>query len=980
MVSQKTLILSLGLVVVVATLALPLSAHPSLQSDAEHQQEETPHSPGMRRLTWWRWGRRNNNKKEKTTTEPTTTTEVPVTDYITTTKKPSRWRSWFSRAKEKISNAAKKVKGKYERGMSVVDNVAKNGFYKAGKAIVLGVKKVGNATITVGRKIKKGTKRIGSAVKRGYQKIRLKFSGPDEKFKILANRIKDKVESGDGRAVDLLKKIGIHITLSDQKITGSHVVSKNISVTEILKNEGMLSNKTSSSYHTALEDPEITASTDRTGINESIGSEISPAEDDDEFHSAEEYLTSEPNITDTKVEYERATTEVISSYESPISDTDRYETSSTIHQGTTTELSEPTFSESFTFLTESSSHEDMEYNIESTSSFLSTEENGTSTNIPVTNPSTDSVFKEDSSSSTITTGTSDSPLYLATISSFNESTKHSSVDQPLEETLLPITETTAASLNMNETGDTTTSSTIIPTTPVDIHPAISVNTIHPLNLDISVTENSTSGVLDEYKMTTLQHSSAAYINRDISPTTEAISLSTLHDTSPLSVTSPDFIIPLSGETSSFTSTITATPPTSTPTVTYASTTLTPTTDPSTTSSSTLPPTTSTITATSPITSEIVTTVLLPIISISTASEHLPTTLPQTTSTSTMVTSIPTTSNLPSTTSTFTTTTLPTTISTSTTTPLPSTTSISTTTLPPTTSIPIYITIPSTTSTSTTTTLPTTTSTPTTTTPLPTTSTSTTTTPLPTTSTSTTTTPLPTTSTSTTTTPPPTTSTSTTTTPLPTTTPPPTTSTSTTTTPLPTTSTSTTTTPLPTTSTSTTTTPLPTTSTSTTTTPLPTTSTSTTTTPLPTTSTSTTTTPLPTTSTSTTTAPPPTTLVVTIPPTTTQPPPPTTTIPSTYPPTPTIRTHPPTFTVTKMVDLAPTSPSTSIHGDKETIVEEAYVPPPFPDVFSDIEVHDRLREFYDNGDFSHAEMAELFNFDPDNYEYYKYDYNYEDYAR
>ncbi|XP_071513087.1 uncharacterized protein [Panulirus ornatus] len=74
------------------------------------------------------------------------------------------------------------------------------------------------------------------------------------------------------------------------------------------------------------------------------------------------------------------------------------------------------------------------------------------------------------------------------------------------------------------------------------------------------------------------------------------------------------------------------------------------------------------------------------------------------------------------------------------------------------------------------------------------------------------------------------------------------------------------------------------------------------------------------------------------------------------------------------DSTPDQPHVSLPPPEEPdrTEEEPYEPPPFPDVFNDIEVHDRLKDFYDSGGFTHAELTEIFNFDPDNYEYY-YDY-------
>ncbi|XP_064095495.1 mucin-2-like [Macrobrachium nipponense] len=791
MTPRTTIIAALGLLLVIATICiLPLSAHPSYRPVEEdgHYGVSRQSAPGMRRLTWWRWGRRNENKREKVSTEPpTTTVAAPMMEFITTTKKPSRWRAWFSKAKEKISKAAKtaankvkkdfaEVKDKYERGMLIVGDASKDGFYKAGKAIVLGAKKVGNATIKAGRTIKKGAKRLGSAVKRGYQKIRLRFAGPDEKFKILANRIKDKVESGDERAVELLKKIGIHVNVSDQKVIGSQVVNKNISVTEILRNEGMLSNK-SSSYFTALEEPEKTE------------------EGGDEFHSAEEDFASETNITDTKVEYERAKTESVTSPDSR----------TTLHlEDTTTETSISTFSGGVPLLTESSTQATLGDNVDSTGSVLSTEDERVSRILPTvtkSTPLTDSVSTEYSTSSTNAITTSDLHFHSTTMNSPTETfhttaispydddtTSSSLVDQPTEE--ISLSENTTASDNVMSNTDTsiqTTPSTISPTTFIDIDKPITANTMRPLHSDLSPK--------DDYETTSSSSSPAPLIER-ITSTTQVVS------SSPPSFTSPDFVT-IPEEASSVSSTVTSpattrhssstgmsTDVTSTPSVVYATTFGLEITNTSTTSPST------TTTYTSP-TTPVTTTSFLAAIST--------TTLPSATSPTTSTTLSPTTST--------------------------------TITIPPTTS--------------TTSTTPPTSNTPTT---------------------------------STTSTTPPTTSTTITT--------PPTTST-------------------------------------------------------------------------------------TVPPTT-PPPPPITTTSSTYLPTTTEKTHPPMLTETNRV-LPATPPSASIHGDEETAVEEAYVPPPFPDVFSDVEVHDRLREFYDNGDFSHAEMAEVFNFDPDNYEYYKYDYNYEDYA-
>ncbi|KAK7071239.1 hypothetical protein SK128_015143 [Halocaridina rubra] len=261
-------------------------------------------SPTLRRLTWWRWGNDDEEATEATSesvdaTFSTTSIPVPVT-----TEAQSRWRSWFTRAKDKLSRAAKKVKDElieakesYSRGLSYVGSAAKEGFKGAGRAIKTGAKKLGNATLTAGRAIKAGAKSFGTAIKRGYQKIRLKFSGENEKFKIVANRLKEKLEEGDERAKILMEKLGINITYSGDKILSSQIANKNISVTEVLRNEGMLSNK-SVSYYTAIEQPEI----DVFSItNESNHETIKP--DDsvhningrDEFYITETVILSENN-------------------------------------------------------------------------------------------------------------------------------------------------------------------------------------------------------------------------------------------------------------------------------------------------------------------------------------------------------------------------------------------------------------------------------------------------------------------------------------------------------------------------------------------------------------------------------------------------------------------------------------------------------------------------------------------------------------
>ncbi|KAF2347500.1 hypothetical protein FHG87_021745 [Trinorchestia longiramus] len=274
---------------------------------------------------------------------------------------------------------------------------------------------------------------------------------------------------------------------------------------------------------------------------------------------------------------------------------------------------------------------------------------------------------------------------------------------------------------------------------------------------------------------------------------------------------------------------------------------------------------------------------------------------------------------------------------------------------------------------------------------------------------------------TTTTPPP----STTTTTLPpsttTTTPPPST---TTTTPPPSTTTttlppSTTTTTLP---PSTTTTTLPPSTTTTTLPPTSTTTTTTTTTLPPTTSTTTTTTLPPTTTTTSTT----TTTTTTLPPTTTTLPPTTTILPTTtttLPPSTTTTTLPPTTTTTTTTTSPPTtttnppttptstalptaSTTTTAAGNFEADAEavlgsptegNGYFPDPFespgegndfpdpfsapaneegfPDIFNS-NVRDRLREVYERGDFSHDDLKNAFNFDPNDYHYY-YDYVYND---
>lgn len=188
--------------------------------------------------------------EEEVTEQPNTmTTRIPTVRTTsvssTSTKKPSRWRSWFSSAARKVKDELLEAREAYHTSMATV-----------GKAIVAG----GNATkegiLGAGRAIKKGAKRFGAAVKAGIRKVRLKFAGSGEKFRIVANRLKEKLEAGDGRALALMEKLGINVAFFGSRITGSSVENNSLPVSEILKKEGLFLNK-SASYNTVVESPNI---------------------------------------------------------------------------------------------------------------------------------------------------------------------------------------------------------------------------------------------------------------------------------------------------------------------------------------------------------------------------------------------------------------------------------------------------------------------------------------------------------------------------------------------------------------------------------------------------------------------------------------------------------------------------------------------------------------------------------------------------
>ncbi|XP_045132515.1 defective chorion-1 protein, FC177 isoform-like, partial [Portunus trituberculatus] len=79
------------------------------------------------------------------------------------------------------------------------------------------------------------------------------------------------------------------------------------------------------------------------------------------------------------------------------------------------------------------------------------------------------------------------------------------------------------------------------------------------------------------------------------------------------------------------------------------------------------------------------------------------------------------------------------------------------------------------------------------------------------------------------------------------------------------------------------------------------------------------------------------------------------------------------TTTTTPTTTPTTTTTTTTDEPDRTVEEPYQPPPFPDVFSN--ARDRLETFYNSGGFTHEELTDVFNFDPENYEYVDY-YEYE----
>ncbi|XP_037780772.1 uncharacterized protein LOC119577147 [Penaeus monodon] len=254
---------------VLAALALPLQALPPPAGGEGHSalQPRPPRFASGRHLTWWIFG---DDDEEVTTpdasdhvspTPPLTSSPGP-----TTTEAPSTWRSWFSNVGDKIKSAASKVKDELREVKEA---------YDTGRA-------------AVGTALKEGANKVGSAIKSGFRKIKIKFTGGGEKFNIMATRLKEKLEAGDERILELMKKLGINVNIEDNKVTGTNVDKKNVSVTEILHGEGLLSNK-SAHYHTVVEEPEFTGGERAPELGEGAGGEATTEE---VFHSAEDHDTS----------------------------------------------------------------------------------------------------------------------------------------------------------------------------------------------------------------------------------------------------------------------------------------------------------------------------------------------------------------------------------------------------------------------------------------------------------------------------------------------------------------------------------------------------------------------------------------------------------------------------------------------------------------------------------------------------------------
>ncbi|KAK8385076.1 hypothetical protein O3P69_012106 [Scylla paramamosain] len=196
-------------VVMVVVAAVVGAALVPPQQNKERDAAAVVGGEASQRHLLWFWGGSGGDEEaepEELTEEPDEGEKASETDTLhyydddttpppsshTTTRKPGWW-GWLG----KVSGVASRMKTSFKSGLNSTKHL----------------------TIRAGKAIGRGAVKVGSAIKSGYRKVKLKLSGSKEKFKIVMHRLKEKIEAGDEKAMELMRKLGIRVRfLGDRTI------------------------------------------------------------------------------------------------------------------------------------------------------------------------------------------------------------------------------------------------------------------------------------------------------------------------------------------------------------------------------------------------------------------------------------------------------------------------------------------------------------------------------------------------------------------------------------------------------------------------------------------------------------------------------------------------------------------------------------------------------------------------------------------
>ena len=130
---------------------------------------------------------------------------------------------------------------------SGITNLVKKGYGKL-KNSTIGRRIRNSSVARVYRRGKNATKRgfiyVGRAIRDGYRKIKRKLRG-EQKYRYFVDRVRDGIEKGDNRTLGMLNKLGINVTYDESGAAHTNIRNDTPTITEILVNEGMINNSTS---------------------------------------------------------------------------------------------------------------------------------------------------------------------------------------------------------------------------------------------------------------------------------------------------------------------------------------------------------------------------------------------------------------------------------------------------------------------------------------------------------------------------------------------------------------------------------------------------------------------------------------------------------------------------------------------------------------------------------------------------------------